>query len=205
MHDIIFIESGILPLKEIVHKRSAAFYKKQFRRQELILSNEKPLLKIYKLCERKRTDGYKYINKLLDNPNIFGMHTLLQKFSNEFGTKAATYRLINNTLSVHKVYTSKAYLTEYERIVFTRLRLSSHNLFIEKGRWSRVPRDNRICECDEGIQDEEHILLDCPLNIHIRETFQINRGLYENNGTLMHSLEEAKLIKFIKRCMDTFE
>ena len=38
----------------------------------------------------------------------------------------------------------------------------SHNLRIETGCWTRIPRDLGLCQCKEGIQMEEHALLRCP-------------------------------------------
>ncbi len=53
-------------------------------------------------------------------------------------------------------------LPEYQRMVYTRFRLSVHNLRIETGRWSRVPREARVCDCAHGgIQDELHVIKYC--------------------------------------------
>ena len=46
----------------------------------------------------------------------------------------------------------------------TRLRISAHNLAIERGRYTRpyTPPDERICpHCPNNIQDEQHFLLVC--------------------------------------------
>ena len=51
-----------------------------------------------------------------------------------------------------------------------RLRLSSYNLKIENGRWSRIPRDSRLCECQK-IQTESHIIEHRILTRHIREKY----------------------------------
>ena len=51
---------------------------------------------------------------------------------------------------------------DYLRISFTRFRTSSHRLKIETGRWSQIPRDQRTCVCNEGVQTEEHVLTACP-------------------------------------------
>ena len=78
-------------------------------------------------------------------------------------SKFQTYRTLNSTLSTHDLYTKRApSIPDYLRITFTRFRLSSHRLRVEVGRWSRTPRDQRICSCGTGIQDEFH-LFQCPL------------------------------------------
>jgi len=52
----------------------------------------------------------------------------------------------------------------------TRLRLSSQKLAIETGRWSRIPREDRLCPCSV-IQMEEHVICRCPLSDHIQSQF----------------------------------
>ena len=65
-------------------------------------------------------------------------------------------------------------IPEPNRISTNRLRLSSHHLRIETGRWSRTPLEQRTCTCDTGIQSEEHILTVCPLSQHLRDSYNIN-------------------------------
>ena len=50
------------------------------------------------------------------------------------------------------------------------MRTSSHKLMIEKGRYLKVPRNNRLCtKCSLGVvEDEEHALLVCPAHELIR-------------------------------------
>lgn len=85
-------------------------------------------------------------------------------------TKLTTYvTLMNPTLLVHPVYSTTQYVPDYKREAFTRLRLMSHSLRIEVGRWSRTPRDQRVCPCDSThIETEEHVLLHCPLSAQHR-------------------------------------
>lgn len=78
-------------------------------------------------------------------------------------TKFQTYRTLNPTLEIHPLYTKSApTIPDYLRITFTRYRLSSHQLRIEVGRWSRTPPDQRMCSCNTGIQNEFHIF-HCPI------------------------------------------
>ena len=46
----------------------------------------------------------------------------------------------------------------------------SHKLAIETGRWSCIPREDRLCPCGV-IQKEEHMICHCPLSDHIRSQF----------------------------------
>ena len=56
------------------------------------------------------------------------------------------------------------------------LRISAHNLYIERGRYERpyIPREGRWCaycfmtNSTTALEDEEHVLLHCPLYSNIR-------------------------------------
>ena len=202
-NDTVLIESGMPTMNDLVRKRSNVFFKKQLLNHENVF-DEKPLIKIYRLCERERTGGFKYIKDVLASPTINRGHTLLQRFENETGTKAMTYRMINPELKVHRVYRCDQYIDERKRITFTRFRLSSHNLNVERGRWSRIARENRLCQCKLGVQDEVHILFDCPDTLNIRENFQVSRETYTDIKGLMDELDVIQLVNFVERCVDVF-
>ena len=87
-------------------------------------------------------------------------------------TKLMTYRVMNPNLSVHPLYESKDRVSDdYLRISFSRFRLSSHRLKIETGRWTGIPQENRLCQCEQSVQTEWHVLRDCALVNHIRNSF----------------------------------
>ena len=84
-------------------------------------------------------------------------------------------------------YSSFKYDTEYEpylkfinnkkyKFALSRLRLSSHGLAVETGRYNRnprIPRANRLClRCNmRMVEDEYHFLLVCPLYADIRRKY----------------------------------
>ena len=70
------------------------------------------------------------------------------------------YVNVNPELTPHPLYRFTGPHYESDRVIFTRLRLSSHDLAIEKVRWSRIPRENRLCPCGH-VQTEEHIVCYC--------------------------------------------
>jgi len=88
-------------------------------------------------------------------------------------SRASIYMTLNPSLSVHAMYTMvKDPVPEYMRIATSRMRLGSHRLKIETGRWSRIPRENRLCICnEEKIQSEEHVLIDCKCSSNLRDRF----------------------------------
>ena len=64
-------------------------------------------------------------------------------------SKLGVYQQINPEL---QQYTNDQPIPEFERIHITRYRTGSHNLKIEKGRHSRIPRENRLCICNNNVQ-----------------------------------------------------
>lgn len=87
------------------------------------------------------------------------------------GSKFVTYKDdINNSLEFHPMYTPISNVSENDRMIVTCLRLSSHNLAIETGRWNGTPREERLCACG-CVQTETHILCQCILSSHIREQY----------------------------------
>ena len=60
------------------------------------------------------------------------------------------------------------------RFSLSRLRMSSHRLNIESGRWSKptpIPIDQRICNICHVLEDEFHFVLQCEAYIDIREMY----------------------------------
>ena len=88
-------------------------------------------------------------------------------------TKFNTYTTeLNRSMRIHPVYTTNKFIPDYQRMSFSQVRLISHNLKIEIGRWSRIPRERRVCRCDNNhVQTESHVLIDCVLTQNIIELF----------------------------------
>ena len=68
------------------------------------------------------------------------------------------------------------YLNMYDRnlrIAITKIRLSSHLFYIERGRWGRqnVAREDRKCNVCDVVEDEFHCLLECPRFINERSAY----------------------------------
>ena len=156
-NDTALIEAGMPSVQQIIRKRTSKFLKKELNSGR---TRDTPLLKIWKLCETKRTKGYIFLSQLL-NPSIQQDLSVGEKFRTQNTSKALTYQSINPELTVHKAYTSQEYIDERERLSFTRFRLGSHHLKIETGRWARIEREDRVCDCGGGVQDEQHVLFTC--------------------------------------------
>ena len=85
-----------------------------------------------------------------------------------------TYNRINPTLQSPCFYSSYM-INESDRIILTKYRTGSHSLKIQKGRYNRVDRNNRLCKCKAGIQDLTHVLLYCNITRRFRDdSFKFN-------------------------------
>ena len=92
-------------------------------------------------------------------------------------TKLHLYMLMNPQLDVHPLYQTKKsedVIEDNLRITFSRVRLCSHRLRSETGRWFRIPADQRLCQhCTSTIQNEQHIL-QCPSIQNIITDYNVN-------------------------------
>ena len=111
-------------------------------------------------------------------------------------TWAITYRLINPDLVVHSIYTSSDILDDDFRIAFTRLRLSSHRLRIETGRWARIPKERRLCQCGLAVQTEKHVLTECTLVAEIRHSY--SNESFDFNEFLATPKSKEQLVMVLK-------
>ena len=56
-------------------------------------------------------------------------------------------------------------LTEYRKLI-CKLRISDHSIEIERGRYRKIPRNERICKKKKCkiIDDEFHLFFNCSIN-----------------------------------------
>jgi hypothetical protein len=90
----------------------------------------------------------------------------------EDSAKARSYILYANTLN-YKVYLDAVNVDKY-RIALCHLRLSSHRLAIETGRWHKpkpIAVGDRKCTICGVVEDEYHFLMECVLYKHIRKNY----------------------------------
>ena len=104
------------------------------------------------------------------------------------------------------------FCTRILRNAFARLRLSSHTLRIETGRYSRarLERHERVCQiCDSSdIEDEYHFILICPTYTNIRLKFiskyYIRRPSMFKFVSLMQTSKKKDLINLSKYLHEAF-
>ena len=115
-------------------------------------------------------------------------------------SKRVTYLSLNPNLIVPSVYRNR-FIPEYKRIRYTRLRVSSHNLKIETGRWCRIPKAQRMCDCLKDIQTEEHVVLFCEKTREVRCKYNISST---DIGQLF-MLDDETVIDFLYEVMAIME
>ena len=198
--DTVLIEAGMPSMKQLVRERTKRFMEKELSAER---GSDTPLIRIYKICEAKRTGGFNHLRRILDPTEEHV--TVVESLRPVTTSKVRTYKEINPELSIHPVYTTKDYINERERLVFTRFRLCSHHLKIETGRWARVNAEDRVCDCGLGVQDESHVLFDCVKTEDVRAVFGVTGGEFADIGELMMRMDVHKLVSFVCCCMKKFD
>ena len=80
----------------------------------------------------------------------------------------------------------------------------SHNLKIETGRWSRIPRERRVCQCDDRqLQSEAHVLIDCALTNHIRTQYPTLN--FSNISNLLSEVTQGNVLcKYVHEILEFY-
>ena len=80
------------------------------------------------------------------------------------------------------------------RQLITKFRSSDHNLEIEKGRCKNIPRQQRLCNTCNNIEDEDHFFLHCRINNQPRNLLFDIIGNSCSNFVNMSDLNKLKYI-----------
>ena len=183
-NELCLIELGFPSLEATIRHRQRRFFERM--RNERSEMTDDPLMFALQLTESDNKVLHQYITGVLEEAGDIIENDVAKRkegISISERTKTVAYRQMNPTLCVHPIYTSKESVEDDYRTAFSRLRLSSHRLRIETGRWARTPQEERWCQCGEAIQNEQHVLCDCILVTHIREAFNqtgINYQVFMN-------------------------
>ena len=171
--DICLVEAGMLPLVAVVKKKQQSFLLKMTEKR--CDMTDDPLIFALSLTASRNAKMQKYIDCVMNNFSEETVRSdILSGMRNSDKTRFKTYCSINPEMSMHPVYDIKPvknFIPEHYRLAFTRMRTSSHRLRIETGRWSRLPRDQRLCKCGQAIGDECHAMTECTLTEHLRAEY----------------------------------
>ena len=115
--------------------------------------------------------GFNHLNLNINNIDLY-LNRIEQRMNDQYKQNMNSSIEASSKLSFfHKIFIPTkrpTYLdlckTKNERSILCKLRLSSHNLAIERGRYNNTEKSERIClSCDnKNIEDEFHFLSTCP-------------------------------------------
>ena len=169
---LLYVESGLLPIQALVEARQYKFYNRflttlqeEGDRKYVIdqlARNPSKYLKHYLELSRKYNDQHDIYHYHFEN-----IKSKIRDYATNNRYKFDIYLKMNPTLE------KSPFLDCFHPNAadITRFRLGSHNLPIEKGRWSRINRENRICTTCNTLGDEKHVIHDC--NLIFREDLNL--------------------------------
>ena len=170
-NDLCLLELGMPSLQDYVNQKQRDFFQKL--KNERVGRQDDPFLLSFQFMEENNKVLASYIEKLLERKNDIlqeSVRKLKMKVEMSQRSKVITYKDLSPGLNKCNLYQME--IPEQIRVNITRLRLSSHNLKVETGRWSQIPREARLCTCGSGdVQTERHIIAKCPLTLHIRQKY----------------------------------
>ena len=201
-----FIEAGLPSLQALVKDRQSKFLRKMISQRQG-MEEDDPLMFTLNVMRTLNPGITRHIDALCAHTDHLKQDNLntCQAIRHKKGTKFVTYCKVNPELSTHPIYTKYDTIADNLRITFTRLRLSSHRLRIEIGRWSHIPAQLRFCphcrnnNC-EVVQDEEHVLT-CPA---VQPT--LTKFNYPNRSLLaLFDNANRKTLTMLSQCIEILE
>ena len=193
--DIVLLESDYPSLQALIKSRQKVFFEKMIKERENMCDD--PFMHVLQLTMDKNTKMGAYIRSLSTCPDFIeaDRRARIERVQSSTRSKSVTYSSINPSFEIHPIYQQgEEAVDDYLRIAFTRFRTSSHRLKVETGRWSRIPRERRLCQCGEYVQTEEHVLVDCELTRGIREKYGQNIDCFETFMTRTKSKTELLML-----------
>ena len=206
-NEIIYVESNRFPLKCKIKRQQLKFWTHV---KEYIDKNPGSALDLF--LKKAREINLPYIRYYENLECYISPTNCLKTFENEFKEKwklnfetasndsdirMGTYLPVNPTLS-KPLYHSDLFL-ETDRLILTRFRCGSHSLLIEKGRFTKIPREERLCVCNMGVQTVLHCFTQCPLTLPLLEKSYKNlQEIFEDNKIciLLHRICNKLKISF---------
>ena len=201
------VEAGLPSLEALVKHRQSKFLRKMLKQRDG-MSETDPLMFTLAYMKNNCESISRYIHDVMQKEDyIVADRDELCRQLREIPperTKLHLYSRLNPDLSVHPLYQvtdSQSCVEDNLRITFTRIRLCSHSLRSETGRWNRVPPDQRFCpHCNEqSIQDEEH-LLQGPATLPLRTKYAVETDIQ----SLLAEPSKTDLI-CMKQCLKLLE
>ena len=159
----LYIESGFLPLKALIHARQFKFFKRY--RDRALEANSSRTVLFAKLLGEPTS----YLQHYLDlHENFVDVESIYKKAAEDL--KARLVSMAENDQYKYKIYMDinpnlqrSPFISNLHTLSgdIIRFRLGSHVLPIETGRWSRTARSDRLCQTCGELGDERHALFRC--------------------------------------------
>ena len=196
----LYIESGFLPLKALIHARQFKFFK---RYRDRALETDSPRTVLFaKLLDEPTS----YLQHYLDlHANNVDAQQIYKKAAEDM--KAKLVSMAENDQYKYKIYMDmnphlqrSPFISNLHALSgdIIRFRLGSHVLPIETGRWSRTARIDRLCQrCDE-LGDERHALFSC--TAVDRGSLNLSESISEiwDSDDIFKLFEQFKEAKFLE-------
>ena len=168
-NEILYIESGRYPLKCRIAKQQLKFW---LSLKDYVIEHPDSalthLLGIANEMNLPYTRWYKDLEAEYGHPAACkrGIESSfrtkwradIENSAHDIDSRLGTYIRVNPTLSTPNYIT----MFETDRLMVTRFRTGSHSLLVEKGRYTKTPREDRICSCGTGVQTLLHCFSTCP-------------------------------------------
>ena len=164
---IVYTELGRCDRMSMIKARQKRFYTncKKLTEEEAVMRC------ILELC--KDLDIVRYYENLSDGVDVRSREKMKNEILGATSTHCERYRDVTDVRYVDSIYGQ--FLREDKRVAITKWRLSSHDLHVEKGRYTSpiTPREERTCSrCLTCVEDENHVLFLCPLYESVRVKFR---------------------------------
>ena len=161
---LLYIESGFLPIKAIILARQLKFFKRYLDR----LTGNTPRVQMF---QRLMGEPTKYLKHYIDlNAKYDSEADVYREFAEDVKRQIRELAAKDTLHPKYKTYTEMNPNLEKSPFILDphplskdaiRFRLGSHVLPIETGRWSRKPRQDRVCDECGVLGDERHALFHC--------------------------------------------
>ena len=153
-----------------------------------------------RLCRRSSILDY-YFNLRGNNSSAY-LNSLTEKMRIDDRSMTTYYR---NLITPDKSCIYSSFVNDHFRQIITRWTLSNHKVRIETGRYSRptIPRENRVCEMCNTLENESHVIFDCPAYHTVRQKYHNLLSIRNNIVAILNPCTE--LIVETARLLYDFE
>ena len=184
-NEVVLIESGMPSLCALIYSRQFNFV----QRFTSSLADESPRKLVMNHIWNHQYEFTDHYKNLVSNYRT--KDEILNKFDNELKRKICMYA--NDDHYKYLLYKQfnpdlvKPDLSFTFSTKFVRLRLSSHDMPIERDRYQRIPRTSRLCQHCNVLGDERHYIYSCS---------QIDRSNLNNIPSLdeLSNFEQLELL-----------